>query len=340
MFKILFPFLLGCSWMLHAQHPKGLQDPATDWAAMVDLTFQADPLASPEFWRKESSLSILKLSAEQYGIRDLPDFSLNSKLWQAARSGQWEMYADAELTRPLAFEDALKKFMRPDTSITFDPETYEERVSINLESKRLPFEAPLVRVRQLLTYHNTTASFSIQTLAIAPCWEDEQPPYWMKLPNYLSVLPESVLDAPDISWGIRYTTEGNSPTEDRWIELKNTTGPLLHRFLDRIRLDTSITLYDAEENVVSNTKRPCLFSCFDTIRQFDPQTFKEHVQVVETGIDLELLHDLQLIETWFWDKSQNNLIIRLWAVAPRVAMNRPGDELQMQARFFRKCEEE
>ncbi|MFZ4474630.1 MAG: hypothetical protein ACOYPR_05510 [Saprospiraceae bacterium] len=341
MCKILPVLLLFISLSAHAQSPKSIQeDPKTDWAAIIELSFPSDPFLQPDALRKEAEMTVLKLSAESYGIRDYVDFSLNTKLWQMAKSEQWEMYADANLTRQMAFEEAMRKFSKPDTTLTFDPETYEERIKVNFEPSRLPFDAPYVRVRQLLSYHNASARFSIQTLAIGPCWEDGKVPYWLKIPTSLMDLPESMLDAADITWAVRYMTDTNSPTEAQWTEVKNTTGPVLQRFLDRIRTDTSIQLYDNEENLVLANKRPCLFSCTDTVVTFDPQTWKEHVQIIETGLDLEVIHDIQLVEEWFWDTEQGLLITRLKAVAPRAALNRPGDELLMQARFYRKCEAE
>jgi hypothetical protein len=341
MYKILLAALVFFNGWAHAQQRQtNAQDPKTDWSAIIEITFPADPFIQNESLRKDADMTVLKLVAEAHGIRDNMDYSLNTKLWQMAKSEQWEMYSDAELKHQMAFETAMRKFSKPDTTITFDPNTYEEKVKINFEPSRLPFEAPFVRARQLLSYHNATAHFSIQTLAVAPCWEDDKVPYWLKLPTFLTILPESLLDASDVTWAMRYTTEANSPTEERWTELKNTTGPVLQRFLDRIRSDTTIHLYDAEENVVTADKRPCLFSCTDTVVTFDPQTWKEHVQIVETGLDLEVLHDLQLVEEWYWDAAQGILHTRLKAVAPRAALNRPGDELLMQARFYRLCEEE
>lgn len=325
--------------LVFAQIVKIQQDPKVDWAGIIELTLPADPFNLPQEESLDATMEVLKLNSLGRGFHDHIDHSLNAKLWQVAKTEQWEMFSDPELTKKLPFESAMRRFSKPDSTIRFDPETYEEHIEVNFEAGKLPFEAPQIRVRQLLIYHNANARFDIITLAIAPCWGNESVPYWLKIPSTHIVTPESVYDKADIVWAVRYTTEDSSPREEHWQEIKNTTGPLPERFIDRIRTDTTIHLYDPEETVVPLDKRACLFSCSDTIVTFDPQTWQEHVQVIETGLDNQEVEDLQLVEEWYWDEGQQRLGTRLLAIAPRAMAKIPGKEPLLEARFYRRCDD-
>jgi len=334
---ICFSILLLAT-RLSAQPAKIIQDPRVDWAAVIELTLPADPFFLPEEEGRDAGITVLKLLSDDRSLSAAIDYSLNGKLWQIAKSEQWEMYADAALTRRLPFEEAMRKFSHPDTTITFDPETYEENVQISFNENPLPFEASQVKVRQILSYHNASAIFDIQTIAIAPCWEGNKVPYWLKIPTTPVVQPESINDQPDITWAARYMTEDCSPTEERWEEVKNLTGDVVERFLDRIRNDNNVDLYDLNDELVQPASRACLFSCADTLAVFDPQTWKETIQITNKGLDYEKLDDLQLVEEWYWQEEEGVLITRLIAVAPRYWVYRDGEEAFRQAKFYRRCD--
>lgn len=337
--KYIFFSILLFATRLSAQPLKISNDPSVDWAAVIELTLPADPLSLPEEQGRDATIAVLKLAADDHGLGSVIDHSLSSKLWEMAKSEQWEMYADPALTRRLPFEQVMRRFSQPDTTITFDPETYEEKVQIAFDGAPLPFEAPEVKVRQILSYHNRTATFNIQTIAIAPCWDHDKVAFWLKVPTTLMVMPESIVIQPDITWAVRYTTEDTSPSESNWEEVKNTTGDIVERFVDRIRNDTSVYLFDLEEDLVPPAKRACLFACNDTITVFDPQTWKEHTQVLQTGLDFEQQDDLQLIEEWYWQEEQGQLLTRLIAVAPRYWIYVDGQQDHRQAKFYRRCDD-
>jgi hypothetical protein len=314
------------------------QEPDVDWAAYIELILPADPLLSSGDEDPKAGMAVLKLTSRDAGFSETVNHSLNYKLWEMARQNEWEIFEDAGLTRPLSFETAMRRATRPDTIISFDPSTYEEKLLIAIGSRELPYEAEHLKVRQLLRYHNATANFDIQTLAIAPCWDDGSAPYWLKVPDD-DGLPGNPLTDTTITWITRYKTFEASPGPENWEEIKNTTGPILDRFIDRIRNDSSIVLYQPEGPAVSITERPCLFSCSQSMMVFDPQTNKEEIQEINVGLDHEMITELQLVETWFWNEEELTLVTRLDAVAPRYWVTNTGDDpTYARVLFYRRCE--
>ncbi len=306
-----------------------------DWVAFIELTLPADPSLAQE--PDMASAGILKLTVEQNEWHiPAPNHSLHPKLWELVKSGQWSIFADPELTRPLNFEAALAYMSRMDTVVTFNPETYEEKVEIS-GLKAFPFEATWIKVRQVLSYDHATANFHMRTIAIAPCFDSGFTPYWMAVPD----APwENTPNEEDITWAVKYITHATSPGPDRWQEIKNTTGPIIDRLIDRLRGDENITLYEPETGKpVRGKERECLFACTQLIKVFDPQTNTEFQQELYSGIDQQQVTELQLMEEWFWDATAQKLYTRLVAVAPRfwVLDTEKNAPTYPKILFYHKC---
>lgn len=313
------------------------KDPGIDWAAYIELILPADPLLFSADADVHASMAVLKLNAADDGFSEMVNHSLNYKLWEVTRQNEWEIFEDPGLTRPIPFEQAMRRAEGIDTIITFDPNTYEEKIQVSSGDREYPYEANYVKVRQLLMYHNVTANFEIRTVAIAPCWDDGRVPYWLKVPDY-EELPASPLTDSAFNWIIRYKTFDASPGPESWQEIKNITGPILDRFVDRIRTDSSIVLFDPEGPPVSIAERPCLFSCTQSMMVFDPQTNREEVQEINVGLDHEEITELQLVQTWYWNDEDATLITHLDAVAPKFWVINTGDDpTYSRVLFYRKC---
>ncbi len=335
--SLVYAFVVLCPLLLFAQLTPKSPDPGADWVAMIEIELPANPVDAID--DADAAVGILKLSAIDPGFSPDIDHSLSRKLWEVAKAGLWEMYADPELTKRLPFEEAVQRLSRPDTIVTINPATYEERESVIWDAKPLPFQAERLRARQLLTYHNASARFAIQTVAIAPCTDDGAPLYWLKVPPSPPSVTTSLVLQPEVTWAVRYQTEDSSPGVENWTEIKNTTGPVLERFLDRIRTDTTVQLRAADGGIIAAKDRRCLFSCTDTVIVFDPQTWAEKEEIAATGLDEEDVSELQLIEEWYWHNVTQRLTTRLVAVAPRYWVRSDKQAAFRRAAFFRRCDQ-
>jgi hypothetical protein len=336
--KYLYFGLLLLTSPATAQITEIQKNPDIDWAVIIDLTLPSDPLLATADEDANAHMAVLKLFSDDDGIGGYIDHTLNSRLWEVARDGSWEMYADASLTQRLSFEKYMQELTQPDTTITFDPNTYEETVRIGIPQAVFPFEAPLVKVRQILLYSNRKANFEIIPLAIAPCLETGEVLYWLRMPAVQPEAPGSLQKDANIVWAMRYKTEASSPDMDAWTEIKNTTGPMPERFLDRVRNDTLVELLDPEGEILRGKSRACLFACTDTLVVFDPQTWQDVQKIQEIGLDYEDVRGFQLVEDWYWHVAESALTMRLRAIAPQYQRPAENNEnLSPQRPFYRRC---
>ncbi len=328
---------------LAAQIEKILEDPSVNWAAEIELTLPADPLELSANEDRSAAFAVLKLVAEyEPTLQGYAHHSLNAKLWDIAENGDWEAYANAELTRLLDADELLQIISGPDTVVTFDQKTYEEKMQIAWDARPFPHEAPFVKVRQLLTYNDEKAQFGIHTLAIAPFSGSEAPRFWLKVPETTSFFsPDTLFARSDVTWAARYSTIESSPRVSDFQILKDETGPIMERFFDRIMADTTVALYGfpPEDAPLSAARRACLFSCTDSVSTFDPESYVEHVEVFHTELLPDQIIDLKLVEEFFWQDEDGLLYTRLVAVAPRYKFFFQEGEWYPRAGFYRRCDE-
>jgi len=338
----LLPASLFLTLNLFAQPEKILEDPAVNWAAEIELTLPADPLEFSANEDRTAALAVLKLTTEyEPTLQSYLNHSLNAKLWDIAENGDWEAFSNAELTRPLDDEELQQIISGPDTIVTVDQTTYEEKIQIAWDMRPFPHEARFVKVRQLLTYNDEKAQFKVYTLAIAPFTGSEAPRFWLKVPETENFSPDTLITRPDVTWAGRYVTNDASPRVSDFQVLKDETGPIMGRFFDRIMADTTVLLYSnrTDDAPLSADKRACIFSCTDSVSTFDPETYLEHVEVFHTELMPDQVVDLQLIQEFYWQDEDGLLYTRLIAVAPRHKFYYQEGQWYPRVGFCRRSDE-
>ena len=333
----LFPlFVLGaCS--VSAQPTEYLRSPDVNWAAIIELVLPADPLLASANEPKEAAMAVLKLTSDDQSLYGYVGHSLNAKLWDLASTGEWEAFADANLTQLISPDEVLLKTNAPDTTLTYDPETYKEKMEVTWDLRPMPDQITYLKVRQLLTYDDAKGRFSILTLAIAP-YDNGKTPYWLKVPPSDPPDPE-LLETPDINWAVRYVTRNSSPQIRDFQVVKEENGPVMEVFFEKMQSAIHIPLYGAINHFepLSPNLRACLFNCTDTTISVDPETYSEHTQIVRSGLKYEDITDLELIQEWYFDESAGELFTRLVAVAPRFRYYFQEGEWHPRIGFYRKC---
>lgn len=328
---------------LTAQIEKILEDSSVNWAAEIELTLPADPLELSANEDRSAAFAVLKLAPEYEPTLDgYVHHSLNAILWDIAENGDWEAYSNAELTVLLDTDDLMQITSGPDTIVTVDPNTYEEKVQIAWDARPFPREMRFVKVRQLLTYNDEKAQFAIHTLAIAPFTGSEAPRFWLKVPETPAVFaPDTLLARPDVTWAARYVTNETSPRVSDFQILKDETGFVIGRFFERIMADTTVALYanPTDDTPLPPDRRACLFSCTDSVSTFDPESYVEHVEIFHTELLPEQIIDLQLIQEFFWQDDDGLFYTRLVAVAPRYKFYYKEKQWYPRVGFYRRCDE-
>ena len=277
-------FLAGC-WPCHlpAQSAEIMADTSITWAAYFELLLPADPLEARQTVSDE--IAVLKLQNEDRTLRGYINHSLNSLLWNNLWDTPGAYFADADLSRSLSEDEFFYRINGTDTTVTFDPETGEEKVQIIRDAYFSPFECPLLKTRQILTYNNTLAKFDLIPVAISPAQPDGKVFFWAPWPGK-SARPPASWASPDISWAVRQITGTSSPALSEMQVIKGGDRPLMQRLFERIRSDAAVPAY--------------------TRLKGTPITFKP-----------EDIYDLQLTLIWFWEKGKQQLQVSLRGIAPR-----------------------
>lgn len=307
-------FLLPCT--LPAQREALPADTALTWVAIVETLLPADPLQGND---SLADMQVLKLKSEDRGLLDHVPHSLNWHLWEGAERERWQYFADANLTLPLGYDAVLDLIGRPDTIVDFDPETYEEKISIAWDVHCCPSFYPFLKIRRLLTWNHATATFEVVPLAFAPAEHDGTTMFWVKYPD-VEQPRRTDLDSPDIHWAVHYKTQASSARIDGFKVLKGAEVPLMNRVFDRLASDTSVVIYVlTDAKPASAEERDDIFRVrTDSVAHFDPETYEEVLRPVSIGHRPEDVVDLRFVEEWVWDKRQKLFFTRLLAVAPRI----------------------
>lgn len=118
--------------------------------------------------------------------------------------GNAECYADEKLEQRLSLDETLSLMSKIDTVVTFDPDTYEEKIYVIRNDVNTENIAHL-KVKFRAYYHEKKRSFSTEMLAYAPLvkestgglWEGQTRPLcWVKAPKPSALSPEKIIERP------------------------------------------------------------------------------------------------------------------------------------------------
>lgn len=142
---------------------------------------------------------------------------------QAALAGELPVYStdDDRFTKRLTKEQVLNELTDLDTIINFDPETYEEKVSIVRNDMNWE-DVKRFRLKEVWYFDKNTATLRVRILGIAPLVEVrdeegnfkfEKPIFWVHYPSARPLLAQHKV----VNWG------GNASattTWENWMEMR------------------------------------------------------------------------------------------------------------------------
>lgn len=325
---------------LSVAQPVDLNDPDIVWAIALTQDWKID---NPSFESEDkdglTTLKILRL--KNYTSPYLADH-----VFYAAADGALPIFKDSSCTIPTDIGEA---FPGRDTLISFDPETYEEKIQMVFVEPFPLYDFQCWRVHQILTYHKSSANWRTQVVSLAPMVEVHnyqgdsvgiRPLFWFKTENKCPDLLNN-----DIIWA--KTTENKQEktrvrTPPDAQVLKVTTGyenPLKHQ--ERVLIqDAGTVFYNfLNERPLDMSERAELLSSTDTVDVFNPETYDLTRKIVQVNIQMDSIRDLRLIQTWSWDDRRKRLAICLDAVAPlEDVLDEEGKLKYKRALFYRRTQ--
>ncbi|MCC7245483.1 MAG: hypothetical protein IT269_07385 [Saprospiraceae bacterium] len=237
---------------------------------------------------------------------------LTGQIMKNIENDNAECYADAKLEQRLSHDDVLSRMSSIDTVVTFDPNTYEERVyivrnQINVE------DVQYLRVKYRAFYNEKKRSFGAEMLAYAPMVKDRsnpdqnQPPKtkplcWIKAPKAIPATVEQIIQQPDINWAAQY--KGNLLPFDSFHIVKQQKD--LRSIVLREAQSPVNQAYNYQFEPLSQKEIDQAITTIDTVVTFDPETYEEKITVAKRDI-LSNIKSINFVFLWYYDSRKKLL---------------------------------
>lgn len=258
------------------------------------------------------------------------------------------LYQSSDLKTKYAAADCKDLIKRNsiDTIITFDPETFEEIVQVVVKELN-PNKVKTYRVKQIIYYNEKHGRLFVVPVAIAPLLsiynkdgslKAAQPLFWMSIKEFSEAVDFNV---PAINWAKRISR--TIYEEDiKVIKGKQSLGEIFGKLIGHAGQNAKTAkLYHTFSGSLRLTEEELknMSNSVDTIITFDPNTFKEIIQVVHNSLEPTDITKLRVVQDWFWDKQTQQFCIRPVAIAPIIdRVDDAGNFLNSGPIFFQKNE--
>lgn len=322
----LFALLMFCS-ALRAQYEDLLNNNNVSWVAEYTADFTLDPFncdyGAYEF---NNALNVIQLNnlTTKNGLHESRYLAklFSQKIFEGIRRGDYLLFMDEQLEIPISLEKMLAQFDAMDTVVTFDPETYEERVLIvrgemNWES------TTSFRVRQVFFYDKSQKTFGSRLLAIAPLAyskegeglfvEEYKTVVWLKIEpppkNWEKANPK------DSEYAFETYMKSNAPRLSDFV-LKKGRMDFLSLIVNEVAKPSHPVL-DEKLEPIAPEKLQDYVQSVDTVVTFNTETFEERVDIVQRNA-IKDVSEICFVQQWMCDFQKKTLFNRVSAVAPVV----------------------
>jgi hypothetical protein len=312
------PILLTFFPILLSAQSAFLKDPDIVWAAEIEQDWVLDIPSLETEW--EEGITTLKLLRTEQNESYWSSPYLADLVFQAALAGELPVFKDAHCKVPMDANDA---YPRMDTIVTFDPETYEEKISVVYFEPEPHYDIKFWRLRQVLAYHKKSARWSTTVQSIAPMIQIKNPEgdsigmrplFWFRPDG-----KRQKLSSKSIVWAKETRnkqTKTQVPTDAKTL-VKVSDGfqfPVQHQ-LKAFETDFKTPFYGTvDEKPLSQKERTSMVAKSDTVITFDPESYEEKAVVVNKEINPYDIRQLRLVQIWYWDERRARLSICLDAV--------------------------
>jgi gliding motility associated protien GldN len=156
------------------------------------LTYQ--PVRESDiFWEKRvwRIIDVREKMNLPFAYPEEPFFKIIS---EAATKGDLPVYStvDDKFTKRLSTEDVLGMLSKTDTVVTFDPETYEEKITIARNDINYE-DVKRYRIKEIWYFDKETSTMNVRIMGIAPMIDvrDEQGNFRFELPMFWVYYPQA-----------------------------------------------------------------------------------------------------------------------------------------------------
>lgn len=299
-------------------------------------------------FKGRNSFKVLKYQVNDFNTSNNDDHDLFFKVLKHRK--EMKLYKESTLENLCTPKEVEYNIGRVDTIVTFDPNTMDEVVQVVVNALNTE-DVKGFRVRQVIYYSKKAMTFKSIALSAAPLLynpssekpsrADLMPLFWMKI-TALNTVPN--LASQDVNWAKRMYRNFDLSTV-KMIKQEQNIGVIIEQMMADFRANPKITkiahTFDADGTQYLEDKEvEVLGSSIDTIITFDPKTFKEIIQVVQSKFEGKDVKNLRLIQDWVWDEKTKSVSIRYVGFAPIIdRVDENGQFLNSGPMFIRKVED-
>lgn len=281
---------------------------------------------TPEKYKIENqnmAMTLKILNTQRYFDED---FILGRTLEQAINKGELTIYKDKKCTKPYSKEAAKNAILSVsiDTIITFNPETFAEKIKIiRKEISYFPNEKTVYEVEQSWEYDNKTnrVNMRINALHVSILSVNangdildltyRKPIFSIKNEDLKKIDFLKGLEKPSVIWAKEFSYDSdfqNAELRAKLLSKKHLDAHKIVAAYDRKSILTADELKKLSETRVA----------IDTVITFDPETFEEKIAIVKSDIhfDAEHIKEFRVIQSFYFDAQTNSFQTRILAVAP------------------------
>ena len=236
-------------------------------------------------------------------------------LIEMIRSGKWAAYANNR-QQALPHMRAMQLFVKVDTIITFDPETYEE--SLNIVETDLLDNCQRFWLQLKWKYY-AGGQIECQAVALSPYLVDyagqpQRPRIWFKLPDAKDRFNDPTHRRVKYATLLHYDIpeQRMKHTAGNWTNLQQT-------FIDDFK-SGRFTGYTAGRKPIDQADAAQIFNATDTIYTIDPETYTERFEVVEREYRPEDIRALRVEQAWYLEPRTGRLQCELLRLAPAISI--------------------
>lgn len=231
--------------------------------------------------------------------------------------------------KKISARDAKAMLISTDTIITFYPETFEETTQI-VSNKLNPDHISEYLIKQLWWYNEKTHELKAMVTAIAPVvtikdnkgnFVYSKKLFWINMGKSLKQTTSTDYHQKAIIWACEHM--GGIDFSEAIIHKGDTKKVFTNAFIQtpragKVKGYSTESRYKKADLLYSKQELNQLFeSSRDTVITFDPETYKEDVQVIENkAIDISKINDYRIVQHFYFDKEKGLLTNKVTAIAP------------------------
>lgn len=300
-------------------------------------------------FRPRPYYKMLKYQVDDRNKASNDDLKLMTRILN--RKENLTFYKTADLKETYSLAEVNKMIARIDTFNTFDPKTMQPTKMVSVVQVD-PKDVRLFQVKQLIYYSQKDLMFHSIPVAAAPveCPVDAKTGklsgeknvlFWLKINTQLN---QPDLNNANIKWAKRIYP--NAPVDKiKVLKESESLETVIAGMLEGLKkASETVKLYstfspDGEDLWTPNEVKS-LFSSTDTIITFDPKTFEQQMQVVESHLSPENMIGFRLVQDWYWNDQNQDLTARYIAFVPIIQrLDEAGNFLNSGPAFVKRVGE-